>query len=150
MGFYILLHFCFGVTVFCEGHQFFCFVMGVTFDQERVQVCSTVFVLLNAVLIFGQLFFYYFLKFLMFSILPFFKYFLFSSFNSVAIEFQFFTCFIAIASSWSGGLVQELLVCLSLEFKQYFCRRFVPWDFCDRTCFRLCRIIKYKMVNIFI
>ena len=22
------------------------------------------------------------------------------------------------------------------------------YDFCDRTCFRLCRIIKYNMVNI--
>ena len=39
---------------------------------------------------FWATFFHYCLKFLMFSVLPFFKYFLISSFNSVAAEFQFF------------------------------------------------------------
>ena len=67
-----------------------------------------------------------------------FKYFSFSSVNSVAAEFQFFfrcTCFIAILSSCNRGisrtilglrLVEESLACLSVKFKQY-------WGKCPST-----------------
>ena len=50
-------------------------------------------------------FFHYCLKFLMFSILPFFKYFSFTSVNSVAV----FTCFITIVSSCNRGILRPIL-----------------------------------------
>ena len=79
---------------------------------------------------FGAIFFHYCLKYLMFSILPFFKYFSFQKVNSVAAVF---ICFIAIVSSCNRGILRPILgwlgggapflVCLSLEFKQYLGRR---------------------------
>ena len=101
-----MLYFYFGVTVFCEGHQIFCFVMGVTFDQYRVCIgLFNSFRVTECSANFWAIFFYYCLKFLMFSILPFFKYFLFSSVDSVATEFQFFYmlyshCIIMVGVDW--------------------------------------------------
>ena len=45
----------------------------------------------------------------MFSISRIFKYFSFSNVNSVAAEFLFFTCFIAIASSCNHGILRQIL-----------------------------------------
>ena len=108
--------------------------MGLTLDQYRACIgLFNSFRVIKCRAYFGASFFHYCLKFLMFSILLFFKYFSFSSINSVAAEFNFFTCFImfysyCIMQSWywgqsQAGWVEELLFCLSLEFKQYLGRR---------------------------
>ena len=125
MGFYILLYFCFGVTFCCEGHYFFCLAMGVTLDQYRMCIglfnsfrvitCSAYFwahffsLLLMFIEISNAIYSYCILKFIMLSILPFLNYFSFSSGNSVASEFQFFTCFIAIVSSCNRGILTPIL-----------------------------------------
>ena len=107
---------------FCQGHSFFYFAMGVTLDQYwlciglfnsfRVIKCSA----------HGQVFFIIAWNFSCFLSYHFSKNFLFSSINSVASEFHFVICFIAIASSCNRGILRpilELLTYLPLVFKQY-------------------------------
>ena len=90
-GFCILSYFCFGVTFFVKVINLFCFAMGVTLDQYRACIgLFNSFRVIKCNAFWGTKLFHYCLKFFMFSMLPFFKYFSFSSVHSVAAEFQFF------------------------------------------------------------
>ena len=65
--------------------------MEVTLDQYRACIdLFNSFRVIKCRAYFWPTFFHYCLEFLIFSILPFFKYFSISSVNSVAAEFQFF------------------------------------------------------------
>ena len=107
---------------------FFCSAVGVTLDKYRTCIgLFNSFRVIRCSDFFRTSFFHYCLKFIMFSISQIFKYFSFSSVNSVAAEFHFFFLHVlqlfhhhAIVGYWSqswAGWVEELVICLSLEFK---------------------------------
>ena len=109
-GFLYFITFLFWSYFFCEGHYFS--AMGVTLDKYRTCIgLFNSFRVIRCSDFFRTSFFHYCLKFIMFSISQIFKYFSFSSVNSVAAEFQFFffTCFTAISSSCNRRILKPIL-----------------------------------------
>ena len=83
---------------------------GVTLDQYRACIgLFNSFRLIKCGGFFRASFFHYCLKFFMFSISQILKHFSFSSVNSAAAEFHFFTCFTAIVSSCNRGILKPIL-----------------------------------------
>ena len=126
-GFLYFITFLFWSYFFLWRSLFFSSAMRVTFDQYRACIgFFSSFRVIKCSDFFRASFFYYCLKFIMFSISWSFNHFSFSSVNSTAAEFQFFLHAFqllyhhAIVGYWSqswAGWVEELLICLSLKFK---------------------------------